>query len=75
MAGIFYLSVIDPGFLVVVLLSLGVVRYLTGKSSYYFDQQQKTMGMVSSCNEEMLNGRVIKVFSMNRKSRPTLTLQ
>lgn len=65
LAGMFYLSwQLTLVSLVVVLLSLGVVRYLTGKSSYYFDQQQKTMGMVNGYNEEMLNGlRVIKVFS------------
>ena len=65
LAGMFYLSwQLTLVSLVVVLLSLGVVRYLTGKSSYYFDQQQKTMGMVNGYNEEMLNGlKVIKVFS------------
>lgn len=65
LAGMFYLSwQLTLVSLVVVLLSLGVVRYLTGKSSYYFDQQQKTVGMVNGYNEEMLNGlKVIKVFS------------
>lgn len=65
LAGMFYLSwQLTLVSLVVVLLSLVVVRYLTGKSSYYFDQQQKTMGMVNGYNEEILNGlRVIKVFS------------
>lgn len=65
LAGMFYLSwQLTLVSLVVVLLSLGVVRYLTGKSSYYFDQQQKTMGMVNGYNEEILNGlKVIKVFS------------
>lgn len=65
LAGMFYLSwQLTLVSLVVLLLSLGVVRYLTGKSSYYFDQQQKTMGMVNGYNEEMLNGlKVIKVFS------------
>lgn len=65
LAGMFYLSwQLTLVSLVVVLLSLGVVRYLTGKSSYYFDQQQKTVGTVNGHNEEMLNGlKVIKVFS------------
>lgn len=65
LAGMFYLSwQLTLVSLVVVLLSLVVVRYLTGKSSYYFDQQQKTMGMVNGYNEEILNGlKVIKVFS------------
>lgn len=65
LAGMFYLSwQLTLVSLVVVLLSLVVVRYLTGKSSYYFDQQQKTVGTVNGYNEEMLNGlKVIKVFS------------
>ncbi len=65
LAGMFYLSwQLTLVSLLVVLLSLGVVRYLTGKSSYYFDQQQKTVGTVNGYNEEMLNGlKVIKVFS------------
>lgn len=65
LAGMFYLSwQLTLVSLIVVLLSLGVVRYLTGKSSYYFDQQQKTVGTVNGYNEEMLNGlKVIKVFS------------
>lgn len=65
LAGMFYLSwQLTLVSLVVVLLSLGVVRYLTGKSSYYFDQQQKTVGTVNGYSEEMLNGlKVIKVFS------------
>ena len=65
LAGMFYLSwQLTLVSLVVVLLSLGVVRYLSGKSSYYFDQQQKTVGTVNGYNEEMLNGlKVIKVFS------------
>lgn len=65
LAGMFYLSwQLTLVSLVVVLLSLGVVCYLTGKSSYYFDQQQKTVGTVNGYNEEMLNGlKVIKVFS------------
>lgn len=65
LAGMFYLSwQLTLVSLVVVLLSLVVVRYLTGKSSYYFDQQQKTVGTVNGYNEEILNGlKVIKVFS------------
>ncbi|MGM9905679.1 ABC transporter ATP-binding protein [Lactobacillus sp.] len=65
LAGMFYLSwQLTLVSLAVVLLSLGVVRYLTKKSSYYFDQQQKTLGLVNGYNEEMLNGlKVIKVFS------------
>ena len=65
LAGMFYLSwQLTLVSLVVVLLSLVVVRYLTGNSSYYFDQQQKTVGTVNGYNEEILNGlKVIKVFS------------
>lgn len=65
LAGMFYLSwQLTLVSLVVVLLSLVVVRYLTGKSSYYFDQQQKIVGTVNGYNEEILNGlKVIKVFS------------
>ncbi|WP_201332081.1 ABC transporter ATP-binding protein, partial [Lactobacillus nasalidis] len=63
--GMFYLSwQLTLVSLAVVLLSLGVVRYLTKRSSYYFDLQQKTVGTVNGYNEEMLNGlKVIKVFS------------
>lgn len=50
--------------LIVFVLSIGIVRFLTVKSSYYFQKQQKELGQVNGYNEEMLNGlKVIKVFS------------
>lgn len=50
--------------LVIFLLSIGVVRFLTTKSSYYFKQQQKQLGKLNGFVEEVLNGlKVIKVFS------------
>ncbi|MST79538.1 ABC transporter ATP-binding protein [Lactobacillus equicursoris] len=49
---------------IVVALSIGIVKYLTKKSGYFFDLQQKKVGEVNGFNEEMLNGlKVIKVFS------------
>lgn len=49
---------------IVFALSLGIVRYLTLKSSHYFRLQQKKLGEINGYNEEMLNGlKVIKVFS------------
>lgn len=45
-------------------LSLGIVRFLTVKSSYYFKVQQNKLGQINGYDEEMLNGlKVIKVFS------------
>lgn len=45
-------------------LSYGVVRYLTVRSSHFFQVQQKKLGQINGYNEEMLNGlKVIKVFS------------
>lgn len=45
-------------------LSIGVVKFLTGKSSSYFKQQQRKMGRVNGYGEEILNGlKVVKVFS------------
>ncbi|KJY62206.1 ABC transporter ATP-binding protein [Lactobacillus apis] len=50
--------------LVMFVLSLGIVRFLTSRSSHYFQLQQKELGQVNGYNEEMLNGlKVIKVFS------------
>ncbi|RMC51573.1 ABC transporter ATP-binding protein [Lactobacillus sp. ESL0228] len=50
--------------LIVFVLSIGIVRFLTSKSAYYFQKQQKELGQVNGYNEEMLNGlKVIKVFS------------
>ena len=49
---------------IVFALSFGIVRYLTKKSSHYFQIQQKKLGQINGYNEEMLNGlKVIKVFS------------
>lgn len=45
-------------------LSIGVVKFLTSKSSSYFKQQQNKMGHVNGYGEEILNGlKVVKVFS------------
>ncbi|MFC6314612.1 ABC transporter ATP-binding protein [Lapidilactobacillus achengensis] len=45
-------------------LSIGVVRYLTSRSGYYFKEQQKQLGIVNGYVEEVLNGlKVVKVFS------------
>nr|WP_317638220.1 ABC transporter ATP-binding protein [Lactobacillus xylocopicola] len=50
--------------LIIFALSIGVVRFLTTRSSHYFQLQQKELGQVNGYNEEMLNGlKVIKVFS------------
>lgn len=54
---------------VIFILSIGVVRYLTTKSSYYFNEQQKTVGEVNGYNEEMLSGlKVVKVFSHEKEA-------
>lgn len=50
--------------LVIFLLSIGIVRALTTRSSHYFKEQQKQLGHVNGYVEEMLNGlKVVKVFS------------
>lgn len=50
--------------LIIFALSIGIVRFLTVRSSRYFQMQQKELGQVNGYNEEMLNGlKVIKVFS------------
>ncbi|MFD1465268.1 ABC transporter ATP-binding protein [Lapidilactobacillus mulanensis] len=50
--------------LVIFLLSIGIVRTLTTRSSHYFKEQQKQLGKVNGFVEEMLNGlKVVKVFS------------
>lgn len=50
--------------LIIFALSIGIVRFLTTRSSHYFQMQQKELGQVNGYNEEMLNGlKVIKVFS------------
>ena len=55
---------------IVFALSFGIVRYLTKKSSYYFQVQQKKLGEINGYNEEMLNGlKVIKVFSHEPESK------
>ncbi|RVU70466.1 ABC transporter ATP-binding protein [Lactobacillus xujianguonis] len=49
---------------IVFALSFGIVRFLTKKSSHYFQVQQQKLGQINGYNEEMLNGlKVIKVFS------------
>ena len=55
--------------LIVVCLSIGIVKYLTGKSSHFFNIQQKTVGEVNGYNEEMLTGlNVVKVFSHEKEA-------
>lgn len=50
--------------LIIFALSIGIVKFLTTRSSHYFQLQQKELGQVNGYNEEMLNGlKVIKVFS------------
>ncbi|WP_270770481.1 ABC transporter ATP-binding protein [Lactobacillus crispatus] len=51
-------------------LSFGIVRYLTVRSSHFFQVQQKKLGQINGYNEEMLNGlKVIKVFSHEPQSK------
>lgn len=51
-------------------LSFGIVRYLTVRSSHFFQVQQKKLGQINGYNEEMLNGlKVIKVFSYEPQSK------
>lgn len=55
--------------LIVVCLSIGIVKYLTNKSSHFFNIQQKTVGEVNGYNEEMLTGlKVVKVFSHEKEA-------
>ena len=55
--------------LIVVCMSIGIVKYLTGKSSHFFNIQQKTVGEVNGYNEEMLTGlKVVKVFSHEKEA-------
>ncbi|MCD2255131.1 ABC transporter ATP-binding protein [Lactobacillus sp. CC-MHH1034] len=50
--------------LVIFGLSIGVVRFLSNRSSKYFQAQQKSLGALNGFIEESLNGlKVIKVFS------------
>ncbi|WP_125604860.1 ABC transporter ATP-binding protein [Lapidilactobacillus bayanensis] len=56
--------------LFIFLLSIGVVRVLTTRSSHYFKEQQKQLGKVNGFVEEMLNGlKVIKVFSHETEAK------
>lgn len=49
-------------------LSIGIVRFLTKKSSFYFKLQQNKLGQINGYDEEMLNGlKVIKVFSHEKE--------
>lgn len=51
-------------------LSFGIVRYLTVRSSHFFQVQQKKLAQINGYNEEMLNGlKVIKVFSHEPQSK------
>ncbi|WP_290626451.1 ABC transporter ATP-binding protein [Lactobacillus sp.] len=56
--------------LIVFALSIGIVRFLTVKSSFYFKVQQKKLGQINGYDEEMLNGlKVIKVFSHEQAAK------
>ncbi|WP_297817788.1 ABC transporter ATP-binding protein [uncultured Lactobacillus sp.] len=51
-------------------LSIGIVKFLTKKSSFYFKVQQEKLGQINGYDEEMLNGlKVIKVFSHEPQSK------
>lgn len=51
-------------------LSFGIVRFLTIRSSKYFNLQQRKLGQMNGYNEEMLSGlKVIKVFSHEPESK------
>lgn len=55
---------------IVFALSFGIVRFLTKRSSHYFQVQQQKLGQINGYNEEMLNGlKVIKVFSHEPETR------
>ncbi|WEV40030.1 ABC transporter ATP-binding protein [Lactobacillus sp. ESL0684] len=55
--------------LIIFILSIGIVRFLTKRSSHFFQLQQKELGQLNGYNEEMLNGlKVIKVFSHEKEA-------
>lgn len=50
--------------LLILSFSIIYVRFLSSKSTYYFNQQQQKLGQIDSYAEEMLHGqKVVKVFS------------
>lgn len=65
------LSVPLTGLIVVmVIVMLGAVRGIGGKSSMYFIRQQKSLGAVNGYIEEMMEGqKVVKVFCHEEESR------
>ena len=56
--------------MIIFALSIGIVRFLTKKSSHYFQVQQNKLGQINGYSEEMLNGlKVIKVFSHEAETK------
>ena len=52
-----------------VIVMFAVVKFLGGKSSFYFVRQQKALGAVNGYIEEMINGqKVVKVFCHEDKA-------
>ena len=52
-----------------VFIMLAIVKFLGGKSSYYFTRQQRALGAVNGYIEEMINGqKVVKVFCHEEKA-------
>ena len=53
-----------------VVVMLVIVKFLGGKSSFYFARQQKAVGAVNGYIEEMINGqKVVKVFCHEEKAK------
>ena len=53
-----------------VVVMLVIVKFLGGKSSFYFARQQKALGAVNGYIEEMINGqKVVKVFCHEEKAK------
>ena len=53
-------------------LSIGVIRFLSKRSSKYFQAQQRSLGQINGFIEENLNGlKVVKVFSHEKESEAT----
>ncbi len=56
--------------IVSILLILQIVKFLTGRSGFYFMRQQETLGDLNGYVEEMINGqKVVKVFCHEEKAR------
>ncbi len=53
----------------VLVLMFVIMKKITGKSSHYFREQQRTLGMVNGYVEEMVGGlKVVKVFTYEGKA-------